>query len=233
MVKAKRSTYLTGWTTKQLLSVEPEDFFDMDSTGQVEAVSRLSSAANKRLKRIEAAGLAEYSPAYKDVMQQGKFSVKGKNEKELYQEFKRLNRFFRRSTATAKGARQFKKEVQNIFKDVKDVEAPAADAEAPASDTDKARSNEEHIYTSSDLFIKLMNRSREIFPDGATLTLYYQTIKDKASSICERHAAWTWDDVQEALAEFDIFLEKLYRAEQEEKDSYKKYAEKAAKLLGY
>lgn len=208
----KRSTYLTGYSVEQLLDIEPEDFFYLDATFQVEAVSRLSSAANKRLKRIEKAGLEEYSPAYQDVIKEGKFSVKGKNEQQLYQEFKRLNRFFRRSTSSTQGARAFKKEVEKIFK--------------------TTGATKESVYTSSDVFIKLMNRSREILPD-ATTTKNYQVIKDKAAEICERKAAWTAIEAEEALAEFSEWLEKRYREQQQNADDMKKYAEKAKKLLGY
>lgn len=209
-----RSAYLTGWTTEQLLNVEPDEFFNMDATWQVEAVSRLSSAGNKRLKRIEAAGLTEYSPAYKDIMQEGKFSVKDKDEKALYQEFKRLSRFFHRSTATAKGARKFKQEVDRIFED-----------------TDGEGDGEGKIYTSSDVFIKLMNFAREILPDATTSKLY-ATIKDKAAQIAEQHAAWTETDAIDAMNAFKEYLEELYRKQQNDADSMKKYAAAARKLLG-
>lgn len=211
---ANRSTYLQGWSVEQLLNIEPDEFFNMSPTWQVEAVSRLSSAGNKRLKRIAAAGLEEYSPAYKDILQEGKFSVKGKDEKALYQEFKRLSRFFRRSTSTTKGARQFQKEVNRIFEETKG-----------------GKSEDFNIYTSSDMFINLVNFAREILPDATTSKLY-ATIKDKAAQIAERKAAWTSDDATYAMNEFKEYLEQLYRKQQNDVDSFKKYAAAAVKLLG-
>lgn len=66
--------------------------------------SRLASMANKRLKRLEDAGLTD-SPAYKAVNGQ-RFGVRGKSHNELQQEVARMNRFLNSATSTIRGSNQ-------------------------------------------------------------------------------------------------------------------------------
>ena len=77
------------------------------------AVSILASAANKRLKRIEQAGLEDYSSAYRYIQRTGgKFSVKGKSKDELILEYKRAKGFLSpaRKTSTLSGIKTSKEE---------------------------------------------------------------------------------------------------------------------------
>ena len=75
-------------------------------------VSKLSSMANKRLQRLEKAGLAN-TPAYKRWADDGKvkFSVKGKSFNELQKEMARLNRFISAETSTVRGVNNVLKEM--------------------------------------------------------------------------------------------------------------------------
>ena len=94
-----------NYTTRQLLS--------MTRSEMAKVVSKLASAANKRLKRIEQAGLKEYSSAYRYIQSSGgKFSVKGKSKEELILEYKRAKGYLspERSTSTLRGTRKVKKE---------------------------------------------------------------------------------------------------------------------------
>lgn len=74
-------------------------------------VSRRASAANKRIKRVEEAGIG--SSAITAVMNNGgKFSVSGKNTmNELYKEMQRVTNFLNMHNSTLGGAR---KEVKRI-----------------------------------------------------------------------------------------------------------------------
>lgn len=74
--------------------------------------SRLSSMANKRLARLEKAGLID-SPAYKKWADSGgvKFGVRGKSYNEVQQEVARLNRFLNAETSTIRG-------VNTVLKDM-------------------------------------------------------------------------------------------------------------------
>lgn len=75
-------------------------------------VSRLSSMANKRLKRLESNNLT-LLPAYREWEQHGaiKFSVRGKNYNQLQSEYWRLNRFLDDRTSTVRQANKFLREM--------------------------------------------------------------------------------------------------------------------------
>ena len=75
-------------------------------------VSRMSSMANKRIKRLESNELTEL-PAYKSWYDNGhiKFSVKGKDYNQLQSEFWRLKRFLDDKTSTVRQANSFLKEM--------------------------------------------------------------------------------------------------------------------------
>lgn len=94
-----------NYTTRQLLS--------MTRSEMAKVVSKLASTANKRLKRIEKAGLKEYSSAYRYIQSSGgKFSVKGKSKEELILEYKRVKGYLspERRTSTLAGTRKVKEE---------------------------------------------------------------------------------------------------------------------------
>lgn len=94
-----------NYTIKQLQSLSRRDISKI--------VSKLASAANKRLKRIELAGLEDYSSAYRYVKSSGgKFSVKGKSKEELLLEYKRVKGYLssQRTTSTVAGTRKSKEE---------------------------------------------------------------------------------------------------------------------------
>lgn len=66
--------------------------------------SQLSSKANKRLERLEKAGLTD-TPAYQKWVEGGKvkFGVKGKSYNQVQAEVARLNRFLDSQTSTIRG----------------------------------------------------------------------------------------------------------------------------------
>lgn len=74
--------------------------------------SRLASMANKRLARLEKAGLKD-SPAYKKWADEGgvKFGVRGKTHNELQQEVARMNKFINAQTSTIRGVNNQLKEM--------------------------------------------------------------------------------------------------------------------------
>lgn len=74
--------------------------------------SRLSSMANKRLKRVEEQNLLN-SPAYRQWVEDGsqKFGVRGKTTEEVKFEIGRLNDFLDKSTSTVTGAKKHFKNV--------------------------------------------------------------------------------------------------------------------------
>lgn len=78
--------------------------------------SRLSSLANKRLKRMEKQDLTN-SPAYQKWLDEGgqKFGVKGKSMQQVKYEVTRLNNFINLTTSTVTGAKNY---FNNVAKQV-------------------------------------------------------------------------------------------------------------------
>ena len=70
--------------------------------------SRLSSLANKRLKRMEEQNLT-MSPAYKKWIDEGgqKFGIRGKSYQEVKAEVARLNKFLNQTTSTVRGTKKY------------------------------------------------------------------------------------------------------------------------------
>ena len=74
--------------------------------------SRLSSLANKRLKRMEEQNLTD-SPAYRKWVDDGKakFGVRGKSMAQVQAEIGRLNNFINQATSTVRGAKNYYKNI--------------------------------------------------------------------------------------------------------------------------
>lgn len=97
---------VTGKSVSELLEMNPDKLSAADLR---QVVSRIASAGNKRLKRLDKAGVR--SRAAEVVMSSGgKFSVKGKSEDELRVEFMREKNFFERKTSSLRGIKQIQKE---------------------------------------------------------------------------------------------------------------------------
>lgn len=95
---------------KGILDANIQDIKDLSDKDLRANVTKLMSAANKRIKRLEKAGL--HSPALREVERTGgKFSVAGKNRTQLLQELQRIKSFYSMETSSVKGA---KKNVENI-----------------------------------------------------------------------------------------------------------------------
>ena len=74
--------------------------------------SRLSSIANKRLKRMEEQNLTD-TPAYRKWVEDGeaKFGVRGKSMAQVQAEIGRLNNFINQATSTVTGAKNYYKNI--------------------------------------------------------------------------------------------------------------------------
>ena len=75
--------------------------------------NRLTSMANKRVRRLEANNLTD-APAYQQyIASGGKFSVRGKDYNQLQQEISRLQAFLSSQTSTVRGYNNVLKEMAN------------------------------------------------------------------------------------------------------------------------
>ena len=100
-------------TVKQLVDLSTADFIKMSKKERAAVVTQLVSAANKRVKRLEAlmkVNPQEKSPALTILEKEHikKFSSKGLSNQGLIKEFVLLKRFMRAKTSTVKGFKEFK-----------------------------------------------------------------------------------------------------------------------------
>ena len=134
------------------------DFSDYMKAGEVKEnrkrISRLVSLANKRLKRLEDAGLND-SPAYQKWVEAGaeKFSVKGKDHNQLQRELSRLKNFIESETSTVRG-------VNNVLKQM-------------AQNTGIEYSNMQDLKDNAKTFFELSSKVEQ----------YLRNVDDIASSI--------------------------------------------------
>ena len=134
------------------------DFSDYMKAGEVKEnrkrISRLVSLANKRLKRLENAGLND-SPAYQKWVEAGaeKFSVKGKDHNQLQRELSRLKNFIESETSTVRG-------VNNVLKQM-------------AQNTGIEYSNMQDLKDNAKTFFELSSKVEQ----------YLRNVDDIASSI--------------------------------------------------
>lgn len=106
-----------GKSISDIYSMSLRDFSQLNRSELRQAVSRLSSAANKRLKRLSESGVESLSA--RTVEQSGgKFSTRGKGLDELRAEFMRVKDFLKSSTSTVKGARQAERDAIQAVKDI-------------------------------------------------------------------------------------------------------------------
>jgi hypothetical protein len=96
---------------KEILQLSDVQINKMSRRELSQVTSILSSAANKRIARIEKAGVT--SPAVANVKRHdGKFSVKGKNTNQLRSEFARARNFMQNATSSVRGAKQSAKQIE-------------------------------------------------------------------------------------------------------------------------
>ena len=91
-----RKRVTQGKTIEDLLKIDMAALQDYTISEQREIVSRLASAANKRLKGLESKGI-ETPATIKLKMSGGKISVRGKSEEDLFIELYRARPVQRRA----------------------------------------------------------------------------------------------------------------------------------------
>lgn len=107
--KKKTRSYGEGMSSSQIIHNVSLSIGHMKESTLRQAVTRLSSAMNKRLDRAAKAG--NLSPAMEEAMRSGgRFSAKGKSHEELKAEFIRLKQFATDPTSTHPGWNRVQKE---------------------------------------------------------------------------------------------------------------------------
>lgn len=102
-------------SVEYLLNLDPNSVQRMNEKQLRQAVQTLSSAANKRLTRLEQTAIGKVSPALLSVKESGRdrFSTKGKNLNQLRNEFSQASTFLKSKTSTIKGTKSWKRKVEN------------------------------------------------------------------------------------------------------------------------
>ena len=111
----QRQRIATGLKVSDITKMSMSEFEKYTPAQQREIVSRLGSAANKRLKNLTSKGIT--TPATIHLQQSGgKISVKGKSGEELKQELFRAKQFLKSSLSTVSGYRKLQKAVKEELK---------------------------------------------------------------------------------------------------------------------
>lgn len=115
--KVKQPEYkVSGKSIKDLMNITPRDINSMSKENLARVVTRLSSAANKRARRMKQAGVS--SPALRGMERSGgKFSSKGKDVRQLRSEYKRVKGFLSSETSSLAGYRKFIKRFKKKMKE--------------------------------------------------------------------------------------------------------------------
>ena len=113
-----------GLKVNDILRMSWSDIEKLNRNELATLTSRVTSVANKRIKRLESAKLGKQSFAYQKYEEQGrKFTVRGKGKNELKNELSNAMRFVRYKTSSVKGWNKYRTEMEERMNDVTDGES--------------------------------------------------------------------------------------------------------------
>lgn len=106
-----------GLSIQDIMSMDWNDLNKLSAKEMKQVTSRLVSAANKRVRRLQKTKLGTSSLAYQTVEKRGRnFSVRGKNVNQVRNEFKIARNFLNMKTSTVTGWKDYQKDVANRVK---------------------------------------------------------------------------------------------------------------------
>lgn len=108
---------LTGVSIDQLVHLPASQIKGYDRDNLARIITKLDSAANKRLVRLEKAGYSTPAMRAAKVDNGQRFSVKGKNLKQLRAQYIQVSNFLKSETSTKKGYKSFMKKMKKSFAD--------------------------------------------------------------------------------------------------------------------
>ena len=116
-IKNKYRVALSGVSVNQLLNIGATELKGYDRDNLSRIVTKLNSAANKRLVRLEKEGYNTPAMRKNHVSKGERFSVKDKNLKQLRAEYIHVSSFLKDNTSTVKGYKSFLQNLKNKFND--------------------------------------------------------------------------------------------------------------------
>lgn len=106
---------LKGVSIDKLTNLSATQIKQYDRKNLAKIVTKLSSAANKRVKKLDEHGYN--TPALRKASKGGHFGAKGKNLKQLRSEYKRVSSFLKSETSTVRGYKSFLNRLSKKFKE--------------------------------------------------------------------------------------------------------------------
>ena len=106
---------LKGISADKLTNLSATQIKQYDRKNLAKIVTKLASAANKRLVRLEKEGYNTPAMRKNHVDKGERFSVKGKNLKQLRSEYIHVSSFLKDNTSTVKGYKPFLQTLKNKF----------------------------------------------------------------------------------------------------------------------
>lgn len=114
-IKNRYRIALSGVSVNQLLNIGATELKGYDRDNLSRIVTKLNSAANKRLVRLENEGYNTPAMRKNHVDKGERFSVKNKNLKQLRAEYIHVSSFLKDNTSTVKGYKNFLQTLKNKF----------------------------------------------------------------------------------------------------------------------
>lgn len=112
-LKKPRMIDVTGLSVEDILNMDVNTLGEKDLRA---VATRLVSASNKRIRRLEKTVGGKFSPAYARIERQGRmFSVKGKDISALRAEMAQMRSFMKLKTSTVKGWKKVRKYISQRF----------------------------------------------------------------------------------------------------------------------
>lgn len=97
----------------EIINMSLEDFNKLDLQSAKEALKSLNKAARQKVSRLEKAGVAKQSPAYRAFSEQGVTSVRGLNLNQLRAQIARTSDFLTAKTSNIKAVKQYVADITN------------------------------------------------------------------------------------------------------------------------
>lgn len=116
MVKNHTNINVSGLTIQDIMNMDYDIINKMNISDLRRVSSRLVSASNKRIRRLEKNEIGRLSPAYVSIEKRGgQFSNVGKNINQLRSQFIEMKQFLEKKTSTIKGWTAHRKYVEENY----------------------------------------------------------------------------------------------------------------------
>ena len=192
----------------ELQAITPEQLLKMNTKELQSTVKQLNRHVERRMSKLEQAGIENQSPAYRSIQKSGGKLKSDAKLNQLRSEFARGQRFLNQKTSTPTGVRQAR---TNMFKGIK----KSAGGGTSSTLTDKQY----------DVYEKAVARLEEMYPN---LRWQKYEVQEKMKEYVQEHPKANWYHVFQAGKRE---LDRLYELEQRERQIINELFESEAELI--